>query len=80
MLGTFLKRLYYKDLKTVKTLKIHQSSAKMWRFKVRKKSIFSNKMADFPDFEAPYLCTALAHFQCFYSFEILIVQSLQKSS
>ena len=47
MLVTFLKRLSYKDLKTVKTLKIQQGSAKIWRFKVRKKSIFSNKTADF---------------------------------
>jgi hypothetical protein len=50
MLVTFLKRLSYKNLKTVKTLKIQQGSAKIWRFKVRKKSIFSNKMADFSDF------------------------------
>ena len=50
MLVTFLKRLSNRDLETVKTLKIQQGSAKIWRFKVRKKSIFSNKMADFPDF------------------------------
>ena len=52
MLVTFLKRLSYKDLKTVKTLKIQQGSAKIWRFKVRKNSIaiFSNKMADFSVF------------------------------
>ena len=47
MLVTFLKRLSYKNFKTVKTLKIQQGSAKIWRFKVPKKSIFSNKMADF---------------------------------
>jgi hypothetical protein len=45
MLVTFLKRLSYKNLKTVKTLNIQKGSAKIWRFKVRKKSIFSNKMA-----------------------------------
>ena len=45
MLVTFLKRLSYKNLKTVKTLNIQQGSAKIWRFKVRKKSIFSNKIA-----------------------------------
>jgi hypothetical protein len=50
MLVTVLKRLSYKDLKTVKTLKIQPGSAKIWRFKVRKKSNFSNKMADFSDF------------------------------
>ena len=50
MLVTFLKRLSYKDLKTVKILKIQQGSAKIWRFKVRKNSIFSNKMADFSVF------------------------------
>jgi hypothetical protein len=80
MLVTFLKRLSDKDLKTVKTLKIQQGCAKIWRFKIRKKTIFSNKMADFSDFQAPYICTALAYFQCFYSFEILKAQSLQKSS
>ena len=80
MLATFLKRLSYKDLKTVKTLKIQQGSAKIWRFKVRKKSTFTNKMADFSEFKAPYLCPALAYFQCFHSSDILIGQSLQKSS
>jgi hypothetical protein len=34
MLVPFLKRLSYKDLKTVKTLKIQQGNAKIWRFKV----------------------------------------------
>jgi hypothetical protein len=34
MLVTFLKRLSYKDHKTVKTLKIQQDSAKIWRFRV----------------------------------------------
>jgi hypothetical protein len=60
MLVTFLKRLSDKDLKTVKTLKIQQGCAKIWRFKIREKTIFSNKMADFSDFQAPYICTALA--------------------
>jgi hypothetical protein len=50
MLVTILMRMSFKDLNTVKTLKIQQGSAKIWRFKVRKKSIFSNKMADFSDF------------------------------
>ena len=50
MIVTFLKRLSYKNLKTVKILKIRQGSAKIWRFKIRKKSIFRNKMADFADF------------------------------
>jgi hypothetical protein len=50
MLVTFLKRLSYKDLKTVKTLKIQQGRAKIWRLKVRKKIIFSKEMADFSDF------------------------------
>ena len=75
----FLKRLSHKDLKTAKTLNIQQGSPKIWQFELRKKSIFSNKMADFSDFEAPYLCIALAYVQCFYSFEILTVQSLQES-
>jgi hypothetical protein len=44
-----------------------------------KKPIFSNKMADFSNFESPYLRSALLYFQCFYRFEILIGQSLQKS-
>ena len=39
LVTSFLKRLSYKDLKTVKTLKIQQGSAKIWRLKVRKKSI-----------------------------------------
>jgi hypothetical protein len=50
MIVTFLKRLSYKNLKTVKILKIQQGRAKIWRFKVRKKSVFSNKMADFAEF------------------------------
>jgi hypothetical protein len=44
-----LKRLSNKDPKIAKTLKIQQGSPKIWRFKVRKKYIFSNKMADFSD-------------------------------
>jgi hypothetical protein len=44
MLVNFLKRFSNKDLKTVKALKIQQGSAKIWRYKVRKKSIFSKKM------------------------------------
>ena len=67
MLVTFLKRLSYKDLKTVKTLKIQQGSAKIWRFKVRKKSIFINKMADFSDF---YLSTIYLH--CFGVFSMFL--------
>ena len=50
MLATFLKTLSYKYLKTVKTLKIQQGSAKIWRFKFQKKSIFSNKMTVFSEF------------------------------
>ena len=46
----FLKRLSHKDLKTAKTLNIQQGSPKIWQFEFRKKSIFSNKMADFSDF------------------------------
>jgi hypothetical protein len=46
----FLKRLSHKDLKTAKTLKIQQGSPKIWQLEFRKKSIFSNKMADFSDF------------------------------
>ena len=47
----FLKRLSHKDLKTAKTLKIQQGSPKIWQFEFRKKSIFSNKMADFRTFK-----------------------------
>jgi hypothetical protein len=46
----FLKRLSDKDLKTEKTLNIQQGSPKIWQLEFRKKSIFSNKMADFSDF------------------------------
>ncbi len=35
-------------------------------------------MAEFSKFTAPYLRTAFSYFQYFYSFEILIGQSLQK--
>ena len=46
MLVTLLKRLSYKDLKTVKTLKIQQGSAKIWRLK----DMAIERMADFSDF------------------------------
>ncbi len=34
LVKAFLKRFSYKDLKTVKTLKIRESSAKIWCLKV----------------------------------------------
>jgi hypothetical protein len=43
-LGTFLKRLCYKDLKTVKTLKIRLSSAKIWCLKSEKSAILLLKI------------------------------------
>ena len=49
MLPPDLERVTNLDLKTAKTIKIRQSSVKIWRFKVWKKTpfpaIFSNKMA-----------------------------------
>ena len=78
MLGTFLKRLCYKDLKTVKTLKIRQNSAKIKCLKFCKIRHLVTKNRFFSNFESPYLRTALLYFQYFYSFEILIGQSLQK--
>ena len=78
MLVTFLKRLYCKDLKTVKTLNIRQSNAEIWCLKIRKIRHFVTKNRFFSKFELPYLRTALLYFQCFCSFEILMRQSLQK--
>ena len=79
MLRTFLIILCYKDLKTVKTLKIRQNSAKIWCSKVCKIRHFVTKNRFFSNFESPYLRTALLYFQYFYSSEILIGQSRQKS-
>jgi hypothetical protein len=81
MLVTFLKRLSYKDLKTVKALKIRQSSSRiiMVLKNHEKCAILFPKIDFFSNFESRYLRTSLLYFQCFYSFEILIGQSLQKS-
>jgi hypothetical protein len=61
MLGTFLKRLCYKDLKTVKTLKIRQNSAKIKCLKFCKIRHLVTKNRIFSNFESPYLRTALLH-------------------